>query len=174
MSVDRLLRRKAPQGYLEEWELSISTPQEQRQNPLHTAMIFKLKTLYLALPITFIAEVSALRTVHNTPHQKERGLINAYGRLRSVISLVDLLEIDSEEKQFEEKFFILLKREESIWAFAVSEICGIHHYRVLEKAPIRAVKTSYSHFKGIVTWQKQSVAFIDEDLLFSTLGSTSL
>jgi chemotaxis-related protein WspD len=177
-SADRLLRRRAPTEYLMEWEALISKAKEQ---PLSThisaTVIFRLGTEFLAIPAAVVGQVTDIKPIHYIPHQRGpivRGLVNINGQLRPFVSMVNLLEVGSEKELFltQENYpMMVLEKESDVWAYAVSEVCGIHHcdMRQLKNVPVNVAKSTANYLKGVFYWNDHSVGFLDDELLFFSL-----
>ncbi len=177
-SADKLLRRHAPPDYLLEWEKLLGRAKESAATEyLQGMVIFRINHELLALSTAVVGQVTELKPVHHIPHQRNkfiRGCVNINGQLRLFISMSDLLEISSEEQAITGQHkcsMMVLEGGGDVWAFAVSEVCGVHHcdIRHLRNVPVNVAKSTANYLKGVFFWNDQNVGYLDDELLFFSL-----
>ena len=177
-SADRLLRRRAAADYLAEWETFIGKPKET-PSTVHICgtVIFRIAHDYLAIPTAVVGQVTELKPVHRIPHQRGKtvqGVVNINGQLRLFVSMIQLLEIGSDHTLFEsaqKRSMMVVEREAEVWAFAVTEVCGIHYCDLcdLHNVPVNVAKSTANYLKGVFYWNDHSVGLLDDELLFFSL-----
>ncbi len=178
-SANILLERIPEQGYLQEWTLHLM---KEKQAPLnateHSVVIFRIKGEWLALSTLVFKQVCESRIIHRVPHKDSRlllGLVNIEGQIRMCVALNRLLEIeDQAEKTIESEAFnrfIVVDKEGEIWVFPVDEVFGIFHCYPdqITNLPVTLAKSSSNYLKGVFSWDKGNVGYLDEELLFYTL-----
>jgi len=177
-SADRLLRRRAPADYLIEWEAFVGKAKEEAPaSHICATVIFRLGHEFLAVPAVVVGQVTDLKPVHRIPHQRGRivqGLVNINGQLRPFVSMVNFLEVgkDTDVSESSAKHSMMVfEKEADIWAFGVSEVCGIHHtdMRQLKNVPVNVAKSTANYLKGVFYWNDHSVGYLDDELLFFSL-----
>lgn len=177
-SADQLLRRRAPEGYLQEWEVFLGSPKEAPATASMSAtVIFKICNEFLAISTAVVGQVTELKPIHHVPHQRGkivRGCVNINGQLRMFVSMTSLLEISSDEKVLDnsqQHSMMVIENESDVWAFAVTEVCGVHHFDMsqLNNVPVNVAKSTANYLKGVFYWNEQSVGYLDDELLFFSL-----
>ncbi len=103
-----------------------------------------------------------------------QGVVNINGQLRLYVSMVHLLEIGSDQSLFEagqKRSMMVVEREAEVWAFAVTEVCGIHYcdLRELHNVPVNVAKSTANYLKGVFYWNDHSIGLLDDELLFFSL-----
>ena len=90
--------RRAPEGYLAEWADLLGRPRRDAgRSTTRPLLVFRLGVEWLALALSVVAEVTALRPVHRVPHRTNRvfsGLVSLRGQLQLCVSLHGLLDVD--------------------------------------------------------------------------------
>jgi len=185
-----LLEQELPQGYLDEWTDLLRAASEGTTNPVTaagtvSAGIFRLSGEWLALPARLFKEVTQISVTHTLPHRSNNiliGLVNIRGEIQLCISLKALLGLEAADAGRQNispvvyERMVVVEREGSRWVFCVDEIYGIH--RILPEqignVPATVSKVPETYTKGIISWQGQSVCYLDDDLLFYTLNKKIL
>ncbi len=177
-SADRLLRRRASTEYLAEWEAFVGKAKEEPATAhICGTVIFRIARDYLAIPTAVVGQVADLKPIHRIPHQRGKtvqGIVNINGQLRLFVSMMNLLEIGTEHQLFEsgqKRSMMVIEKDSEVWAFAVTEVCGIHYcdLRELHNVPVNVAKSTANYFKGVFYWNDHNVGFLDDELLFFSL-----
>ena len=90
----KLLQRRAPSGYLDEWQDVLAQPKKLRQTAWRSVVIFRVAEQWLALPTLMLEAIVEPRYVHSLPHNKNpalAGLVSVRGELLVSIHLGKLL-----------------------------------------------------------------------------------
>jgi chemotaxis-related protein WspD len=179
-----LLERDVPQGYLDEWTnlLRSTEPTTITVAPSGTISvgIFRLAGEWLALKANLFKEVTSVSVIHTLPHRSNNifmGLVSIRGEILMCISLKELLGLESEKKHHQNvspvvyKRMVVIERDGSRWVFPVDEIYGIHriHPDELGNVPSTVSKVPETYSQGIITWQKQSVCYLEDEFIFYSL-----
>lgn len=181
----QLLDRPAPQGYLETWAESLSSDASAAEaGDLHSCVIFRLGTEWLALPTRLFKEATTPRACHRLPHRTNpvlRGLTNIRGELLPVFSLHALLSIEAASgtihagRRVYERF-VVLEHNDGRWVAVVDEIAAIE---LIPAAAFSAVPSTVSGGLGtfarhLFTYHDQRVALLDDELIFFNLTRSFL
>ncbi|MDF5706182.1 MAG: chemotaxis protein CheW [Nostoc sp. S4] len=157
-----------------------------------TVVIFRLQQEWLALPAQVFKETTPLSVIHTLPHRHNqvlRGLINIRGELLLCVSLSHLLNIDSDTplqvlSPVVHSRMVVIEKAGNAWVFPVDELYGLHR---LDPAKLRDAarnmsQASQTYTKGLFSWQpanfqtshqevrSQTVSYLDDELLFTTLA----
>lgn len=176
-SADLLLRRRPPPEYLQEWESFIrSTKEQQIISDQQAIVIFRVEEEFLAIPAMVVGQVAQLKPIHTIPHQRGpviRGLVNISGQLRLFICIMSFLQINPSTKNKNRSLnsMMVIEREGDVWAFSVSEVCGVLHLdpSELQNVPVTVSKSTANYLRGVFIWNNEKVGFIDDELLFFSL-----
>lgn len=180
-SVERLLSRMPPVGYLREWETDLAREKNNpKALPHHAVAIFRLGPEYLALSSIVIGQITTMRPLHRVPHIRGdviQGVVNLNGRLRMFISLENLLGIgrewaDQGGTQSRDIIpMIVIQHQGDVWAFAATEALGVFHIDLSEarNAPVTILKSNVNYVKGVISWRDKQVGLLDEELLLFSL-----
>lgn len=177
-AADCLLSRLAPADYLTEWQAFVGTPKNQTgSSPIVAVVLFKIGSEFLALSTAVVGQITQIKPIHRIPHQKGKivqGLVNINGQLRLFVSMNNLLEISSEGGSLEgqqKQSMMVLEKESDVWAFKVSEVCGVYHCEtsLLHNVPVNVAKSTANYLKGVFRWSNNSVGYLDDELLLFSL-----
>lgn len=173
ISANAILDRIPDHLYIEEWTnlLQKEMVQESRDDD-QPVVIFRLNGEWLALHTAVFSEIAHVRAIHRIPHRKSfylLGLVNLRGRLRLVISLHRLLQLEEEAKT---ERMVAIQRREEFWIFPADEVYGNVRYKrsELRNVPVTVSKSSANFMRGVITWEGKSVGVLDEELLFQVLS----
>ncbi|MCU0516671.1 MAG: chemotaxis protein CheW [Oscillatoria sp. Prado101] len=181
-----LLEREAPQGYVSEWTELLAEQKETKAKGTVPVVIFRLGVEWLALPAGLFQEVTPVSPVRTLPHRSNeilQGLVNIRGELQLCVSLSSLLRLNATpapaSKNIQNivyKRMVVVAKEGNRWVFPVDEIYGVHRIATEEvrNAPATVSKVPESYIKGIISWQEESVSYLDDQLLFYTLNKRIL
>ncbi|MGC9195721.1 MAG: chemotaxis protein CheW [Syntrophobacteraceae bacterium] len=174
-----LLEGAQNEQYLNRWTEVMASGKEEGVQAAIRVLVFRLGDQWLALHSGVFAEVIELVRPHGVPHRTNsifKGLVNVHGELQLCVSLKGLLEIegqgDGQEKQTVYKRMVVIQREGQVWVFPVDEIHGIHRVdpQSLQNIPVGLSRTGGDYCRAIFEWEGKSVVFLDEALVFDTLG----
>jgi chemotaxis-related protein WspD len=182
-AADRLLQRPASAEYLQEWETYVSSHKASATgSQIVPVVIFRIGKEFLALSTAVVGQVTETKAVHRIPHQRGRivrGLVNINGRLRLFVGMSSLLEIDSANSAMDtgqKHSMMVLEKESDVWAFEVSEVCGVYHCELaqLHNVPVNVAKSTANYLKGVFVWNGNSAGYLDDDLLVFSLRKSLL
>ncbi|MDB6155770.1 MAG: cheW-like domain protein [Chthoniobacteraceae bacterium] len=164
-----------------DWTRHFAREKEVSEPGLHSLLIFRVGTEWLALPTVLFKEVADLRPIHTLPHRRNNvvlGLVNVRGELTVCVSLSHVLGMDAGDElgagknPARGKRLVVLQREGNRVVFPVDEVFGTHRFsssdiKALPSTVAKATAT-YTHAVGI--WREKSVGLLDAELLFYTLN----
>jgi chemotaxis signal transduction protein len=144
---------------------------------MQAIVIFRIGEEYLAVSTAVVGQVTEMKPIHHVPHQRNkiiRGCVNINGQLRLFVSMTNLLEIGSDKEMLssvDKCSMMVIENESDVWAFAVAEVCGIHHcdMRQLKNVPVNVAKSTANYIKGVLLWNSQNYGYLDDELLFFSL-----
>jgi chemotaxis-related protein WspD len=175
----RLLEAAQNEQYLDRWTRVMASGKEEGLQAAIRVLVFRLGNEWLALHTGVFAEIIELVRPHSVPHRTNEifsGLVNVHGELQLCISLKGLLGIEGQrEERHKEtvyKRMVVIQREEQTWVFPVDEIHGIHRLNPcnLQNIPVGLSGAAGDYSRAIFEWEGNSVVFLDEALVFDTLG----
>lgn len=180
-----LLERAHPEGYSQEWELSLKgTPTEDI--PTGTSVvIFKIDSEWLALLTTYVKEIAEIKFIHRVPHLKSKvllGLTNVQGKLCISLSLKTLLGFCTLENEFKRlkknsyKRGIVFAKEKNDFLFPVDEVYGIKNIaeHELEPVPLNVCKSLANYTQSIFSFKKNFVGLLNDQLIFASITENYL
>jgi chemotaxis-related protein WspD len=178
----KLLKIEAPPEYRSEWTKIISAEQERKQMNLKSAFVFRAGSEWLALPSHMIQEVVNMGPIHSIPNidsKSLRGLVNIHGRLQLCVSIGRVLGLEKLERTEEEldpeyispERLVVVKQENHIVAFPVSEVKGIVRYSqdMLKDPPITVSGSQAVYTVGILHMDNKDIGLLKDKPLFKTL-----
>ncbi len=176
----KVLERPLSEDYRNEWAEVLSCAKEEVVKDATSVIIFRLGTEWVAIPTNLCTEITPILRIHSLPHNKSsilRGIVNINGEVQTCYSLGNILGIKKaenalgEEKKIVYERMIVLESHDRRFAFPVSEIGGIHHYRNedLEELPATVADTAANYLKGIIRWGELCVGCLDEELFMSQI-----
>lgn len=161
---------------LAEWTDHIAQPKCVEERDTQSVMIFRLGAEWLALPTSVVQEVVDPKPVHSVPHRKTGvvlGLASVRGELTVCASLAVVLGLDSTPAPSSTAYrrLLLIRREDVRVLCPVDEVHGVHRFPpgALKDVPDTLAKAASRYSKNLLPWKDNSVALLDEQLLFSTL-----
>jgi chemotaxis-related protein WspD len=175
----KLLDRPLPEGYRRERSDHFALQKDRPAARPVSALVFRVRKEWLALPADSIQEVAEHRAIHTLPHRRQgivAGLVNVRGELLICISLPRLLGMDKSEpharsrRQFDRLLVVRWNNHRLV--FPVEEVYGVHKFaaRDLSEPPVTIGKSNLSYTRGVFDWKDHGVGFLDAELLFSTLN----
>lgn len=151
----------------------------QQSTDLQLALlIFRLGTVWLALPTQFFKEASFTKQTHLLPHRSGDiilGVVNWNGILQLCVSLENLLasdllalsdSIDSEKTESEH--MLALEKNEHIWIFPADEIEGIRYFSRGFLDDLKVAK-QFEYFSKVIPEDDRQIYLIDENRFFDHL-----
>jgi chemotaxis-related protein WspD len=156
--------------------LALILPTELRQ------LVQYLSGYFAAKIIQEVTQNCLIRTIPHRSNNILLGLVNIRGEIQLCICLKSFLGIDTPENHLQRispvvyERMVVLEREGSCWVFPVDEIYGIHriHPDELKNVPSTVSKVPETYTKGVISWQEQSVSYLDDELLFYALNKKLL
>ena len=147
---------------------------------VHSVVIFRIGSEWLALPASTVSEVTERRPVHSVPHRRNGtvlGITNGRGELLPCVSLARMLGIDeagvtstSLSSRLTTARLLVIRRGTVRAACPVDEIHGVHRFRASDhKALPATVSRAVSHSSAIAVWRDRTVGLLDSDALFGAL-----
>ncbi|MBN4005403.1 chemotaxis protein CheW [Nostoc sp. LPT] len=158
-----------------------------------TVVIFRLQREWLALPAQVFKETTPVSVIHTLPHRNNqvlRGLTNIRGELLLCVSLSHLLNIESSDTPLQvlspvvHSRMMVIEKAGNAWVFPVDELYGLHRINreELGDASKNMTQATQTYTKGLFSWQpanfqtsqqevrSQTVSYLDDELLFTTLA----
>ncbi len=94
----KLLDRPLPETYRQEWTRHFAQTEKALQPAKKSAVVFRLKAEWLALPTHTFQEVGERRPIHSLPHRRDGivlGLVNVRGELLICVALDRFLGLEA-------------------------------------------------------------------------------
>lgn len=181
-NANRLLDRDSTDEYRQEWTELLMQEKVTETSETLSVLIFRLGVEWFALSTMVMREVYEQRPVHRLPHRSSdifSGLVNIRGRLRLCASLHSLLDIEETPEHADGGGYdrmVVIDKEGERWVFPVDEVVGIQHFDpvTVTNVPVTISKSSANYLQGMLVHDGQSVGYIDENLLFSSLARNVL
>ena len=178
----RLLDREPAGDSIREWTDLLR--QEKILDAVATTSVgvFRLGQEWLALKTLVLAKIVRARVVHKIPRRSNDtllGLVNIDGELLLCVSLTQVLNLDTAHEPVgpdragdSGRRMIVVGEGAERWVFPVDAMDRIYHVpaAAMEPVPVTVTKAALSYSQGIFRLDGKTVAFLDEQLLFSTLG----
>jgi chemotaxis-related protein WspD len=170
--------RKAPDGYLAEWSQLLGRPADSGSVDESALLVFRLGGEWLAMALSAVSEVTALRPVHRVPHRTNRvfsGLVSLRGQLQLCVSMYGLLEVDPPDPSdgpSANPRLVVIRQGSEQWAFPAEEVVGVQYLPRdrLEKVPSTLANPAGSFSRAVFAWGRgRSVDVLDEPRVFEAL-----
>ena len=169
-----------PSDYRKDWTTVLSGNKDEALAETRAIIIFRIGDEWVALSAHLCREITKASKIHGLPHNKNsilKGIVNSAGEVQPCFSLGSILGLSKGESDYEEeshaKFerLLVLEKEGRRFAFPVTEIIGIYHFREgdMEELPKTLSDSLASFMRGIIKYSDKSVGCIDEDLLISQI-----
>ena len=167
--------RRAPEGYLAEWSELLGRPAEAGSADDSALLVFRLGGEWLALALSVVAEVTALRPLHRVPHRTNRvfaGLVSLRGQLQLCVSLHGLLGVAPTDPAIDPSpnpRLVVIRKGTETWAFPAEEVSGVHRVARdrLQKVPSTLANPLGSFGRAVFAWDDgKSVDVLDEPRIF--------
>ena len=175
----QVLERNLPPGYLQERSRQFAMARASARPEHASAVLFRLREEWLALPTEALQEVAEHRQIHSLPHRNKGvllGLTNIRGELLICVSLGRLLDIESlstsQVLRSSYKRLMVVNSDGNRFAFPAEEVKGPcrFHPQDLTPLPSTLARAKSSYTQGLVSWQDKNVALLDPALLFIALN----
>jgi chemotaxis-related protein WspD len=170
--------RRAPEGYLAEWSELLGRPADKESVDDAALLVFRLGGEWLALSLSVVAEVTALRPVHRVPHRTNRvfsGLVSLRGQLQLCVSLHGLLDVapaDPGDDPSVNPRLVVIRKDSEAWAFPAEEVTGVQRMARdrLQKVPSTLANPAGSFCRAVFArGDGRSVDVLDEPRVFESL-----
>ena len=179
----RFLDGQAPPGYLEEWTARLAQPEDQKAGDLQGALIFRLGSEWLALPVGTLLEVIPLRPVHRIPFRGGllAGVVNVRGELHLAVRMDQLLGIARDAEPDGEATrpasgkaaprLLVAGQGALVWVFPVDEVDRVHRLPASDLGPVPPTlgRATARFTRGVFRYQDRAVGLLDEARLFEAL-----
>ena len=171
-------QRRAPEGYLAEWSELLGRPADKESVDDAALLVFRLGEEWLALSLSVVAEVTALRPVHRVPYRTNRvfsGLVSLRGQLQLCVSLHGLLDVASTDPVDDPSAnprLVVIRQASEVWAFPADEVVGVHRVARdrLQKTPSTLSNLTGSYSRAVFAWgEERSIDVLDEPRVFAAL-----
>lgn len=180
-----LLDAPPPHDALEQSTRHFANPtalieRSSNKDAAHSAIVFRLRSEWFALPTVLCLEVTDVRPIHSLPHRRSGsilGVANIRGELLVCISLTDILGLatQAESKQVRRGTvtprLLVARREQGAVVFPVDEVQGVQRFyeRDLAPTPATVAKAQAKYTKALLAVEQKTVGLIDDQLLFYTV-----
>jgi chemotaxis-related protein WspD len=162
-----------------EWTEHYAQPRQFAAPAKTSALLFRIKTDWLALPTQAFQEVAEHRLIHSLPHRRRSivlGIVNIRGELLICVSLGHLLGLEDTpsgqplRRTYER--LLVANWDGNRLVFPADEVRGVHRFQKLElqQPPATLARSNLSHTQGLLFWQGRTVGLLDADRLFATLN----
>jgi len=175
----QLLDRPLPPEYRAERTRQFALEKETRESGSTSAVLFRVRAEWLALPTTVFQEVAERRPIHSLPHRRTGlvlGLANVRGELLICLSLGHLLGMENlptlEELRGSCHRILVVHWEATRLAFLVDEVHGPYRFPppMLRPLSVTLANSNLGYTQCVIAWQNRAVGLLDPDFLFSTLN----
>lgn len=175
----QLLDRPLPKEYRETWASHFAIKTKAQESKTASAIVFRIKNEWLAVPTRALQEVTERRPMHSLPHRRQGmvvGLVNVRGELLTAISLGAVLGIQGvptpKALRLNCQRLLVAGWNGQRFAFPVDEVQGPLRFHPSELEPLAAYPVSgvVCFTPSIFRWQGKSVGCLDCEALFSTLS----
>jgi chemotaxis-related protein WspD len=181
-AVRKLLERDLPGEYRAEWTRHLAEQKTENTSELRSCVVFRIGSALFALPtsiVEVVAEDAAFHTIPQTRGRLPVTLANIRGELLVCVSLAALLGIeastvDASDQRKTYRHVISCRKRDERFAFPVDEVCGVEHYRVneMDDLPATVAGAASRCTRGLLSIADRTIAFVDAELLFETLGKS--
>jgi chemotaxis-related protein WspD len=175
-AAQRLLDRPATEEHRREWTTHFGQLEKPIQPAKLSAVVFRLKTEWLALPTHAFQEVGERRPIHSLPHRRSGivlGLVNVRGELLVCVALDRFLGLGHWEpleraRASYDRLLVANWQGERV-VFPVDEVHGIHRFHAPDLREPPGGKSRPGYAQGVFIWQERPVGFLDPALLLPAL-----
>jgi chemotaxis-related protein WspD len=178
-----LLDVPAPEGSRQSATAHFARPKPSEESPrggtaTQSAMVFRLRAEWYALPTTACLEIADLRPIHSLPHRRAAamlGLVNVRGNLLVCISLADILGVTGQPAVIPKQLrriapvprLLVAKGAAGPIVFPVDEVQGMERFG---SDSLRPVPSTVSHARASYTQSllilgDKTIGLLDDRLL---------
>ncbi|MBE9503889.1 MAG: purine-binding chemotaxis protein CheW [Proteobacteria bacterium] len=172
--------QRVPEDYRREWTSVLSGDKDDALSETRAVIIFRIGDEWVTLAANLCREITKMSKIHRLPHNKNsilKGVVSSAGEVQPCFSLGAILGLSKGERDYDEeshakfKRLLVLEKEGKRFAFPVTEIIGIYHFKgeEMEALPKTLSDSLASYMRGIIKYDGKSVGCIDEDLLISQI-----
>ena len=175
----QLLDRPLPAHYRREWSEHLARKRELAAPAKSSALVFRIRSEWLALPTQAFQEVAEHRLVHSLPHRRQGivlGLVNIRGELLICVTLDGLLgqypAPHTRASRRNHDRLLVTNWDENRLVFPADEVGGIFRFQPqdLKDLPGTVVKSESTFTLGLLEWHGRSVGYLDAERLFATIN----
>ncbi len=141
-----------------------------------SVLTFEILDEWLAIPVSYIKEITDFRNVQRLPHNKNAfilGIVNISGEIEISFSLEKILGLSGNEGQRHKlRHVIIAEHDNNHYVFPVSQLGEVYRYHQddMQGVPSTLNERAGSFMHGIIKWKRRKVGVIDAELLFATIG----
>jgi chemotaxis-related protein WspD len=183
--------RRAPEGYLADWSEWLaesaglglrgdaSEVQGDHLGPQGEAvsvLIFRLGEEWLAFRTQTIALVTLPRPVHRVPHRTNTvlsGIVSLQGQVQLCVSLHGLLGVIATPASSSRLVVLRDTDQAETWVFPADEVMGVRRVPRSQwrSVPATLINPAIGFSEAVLSWNGRSIGLLDEQRVFSALGS---
>jgi chemotaxis-related protein WspD len=183
--------RRAPEGYLADWSewlaesagfgLRGDAPEARGdhlvpQGEAVSVLIFRLGEEWLAFRTQTVAEVTLPRPVHRVPHRTSpvlTGIVSLQGQVQLCVSLHGLLGATATPASSSRLVVLRDGERAETWVFTADEVVGVRRVprSRWRNVPSTLTNPAVGFSQVVLSWNGRSVGLLDEQRVFSALGS---
>jgi chemotaxis-related protein WspD len=184
--------RRAPEGYLADWSVWLAestglglggdatdgqSDHVVAQGEAVSVLIFRLGDEWLALRTQTVAEVTLPRPVHRVPHRTNAvlsGIVSLQGQVQLCVSLHGLLGVIATPASSLSRLVVLRDAERAeTWVFAADDVVGVRRIPCSQwrNVPSTLINPAVGFSHAVLSWNDRSIGLLDEQRIFSALGS---
>jgi chemotaxis-related protein WspD len=170
----RLLDRSAPPEYIESWTTFLAEEKVTAEAETTSYLVFRVGHAWFSFPATSLREITEQKSIRSVPHRPRDillGLVNVRGELYPCVSLHKLFAEEPISPVPRTARFLVARRSGEDWVFPVDQVDGMHDVakQNIEPIPTTLANAPVVYTQGLFRSKDQTVAVIDEDLLFGAL-----
>ncbi|MFO0805388.1 MAG: chemotaxis protein CheW [Gemmataceae bacterium] len=170
----RFLDSQPPDEYAAEWAAQLAEPEADAATGLLGALVFRIGSEWLALPVGVLAEVTHDRKPHRIPHRGGllAGLVNIRGELHLCVRLDLLLGTEPPADSLQNRpRLIAIRKDGEGWVFSADEVDQVRRLPAadLVPAPPTLARSSSRVTRGVFHRDGRAIGLLDEERLFATL-----
>ncbi len=179
-----LLDRNLPADYADYWQDTYRQSKFETDPGDHSAIVFRVGSEWLALPLQMMDEITRMRKVHSIPHKRHqalRGLVNINGVLLVCVCLQQLLKIEDRpgekpKPQLPGARMIVISKGKHKYVVPVNETRNTIRYQQHElKDPPSTLPSSARVFiDGVLSRDRLDIGLVGSEVLFAELERSLL
>jgi chemotaxis-related protein WspD len=170
-----LLDRELPPDYAADLTDHFATAKHNGEAETHSAVIFRLAAEWFALPTDALDEIAEARPIHSLPHRRNAavlGIVNVRGELIVSVSLARMLALPETTVAPSGRApgtgrLAVMHDPNGRFAFPVDEVRRMHRVAASDLKPVPATisRSANNYGKGVLSWDGQTVGYLDPDLI---------